>query len=91
MIHELKTKPEYFKAVREGTKLFELRRNDRDFCVGDYLALNEWDGVYTGRTELVRINYILNPNDIMTCPGGFVILSILKVNDFDRRKETEHD
>lgn len=90
MIHALKTQPEYFEEVRSGRKQFELRENDRDFHVGDYLALNEWDGNrYTGRTELVRVTYMLNPNDVMTCQGGFAVLSILKVEGFDRRDEDE--
>lgn len=84
MIHALKTRPEYFEEARIGNKRFELRENDRDFHAGDYLALNEWDGKqYTGRTELVKITYMLNPNDVMTCQGGFAVLSILKVADFD--------
>lgn len=44
---------------------------------GDYLALNEWDGEkYTGRALLAKITYMLDPNDIMTCVGGFVILGL---------------
>lgn len=89
MIHELKTAPKYFSAVRIGEKRFELRENDRDFHAGDYLALNEWDGKqYTGRTELVKVTYMLNPNDVMTCQGGFAVLSILKVADFDSSANT---
>lgn len=42
MIHELKTLPEYFEAAMSGSKTFEIRRNDRDFRVGDYIALNEY-------------------------------------------------
>lgn len=77
MIHALKTLPEYFEAVRKGDKTFELRKNDRDFKVGDYLALNEWDGKkYTGRALLAKITYMLDPNDIMVCVGGFVILGL---------------
>lgn len=79
MIHELKIDPEYFSAVRSGKKRFELRRNDRNFQVGDYLALNEYDRVqkaYTGRTELVQISYIMNPNDVMMCEGDFALMSL---------------
>lgn len=77
MIHALKTLPEYFEAVRSGAKTFELREDDRGFQVGDYLALNEWDGEnYTGRSQLVKVTYMLDPNDIMTCVGGFVILGL---------------
>ena len=77
MIHALKTLPEYFEAVRKGDKTFELRENDRDFQVGDYLALNEWDGEkYTGRSQLVKVTYILDPNEVMTCEDGFAILGL---------------
>jgi hypothetical protein len=37
--HELKTDPEAFDAVASGAKTFELRRNDRDYQVGDVLVL----------------------------------------------------
>lgn len=37
MVHELKIAPEYFKDVRTGLKKFEIRKNDRDFKVGDRL------------------------------------------------------
>jgi hypothetical protein len=42
MIHELKLNSEYFPLVREGIKTFEIRKNDRDFRVGDILRLREW-------------------------------------------------
>ena len=84
MIHALKIYPEYFEAVRIGEKRFELRDNDRDFRVGDYLALNEWDNKqYTGRTELVKVTYILNPNEFMSCQGNFVVMSIELCGSYD--------
>lgn len=87
MIHALKIDPIYFDEVRNGNKRFELRNNDRDFRVGDYLALNEWDGMYTGRSELVKVTYMLNPNDIMTCQGNFVVMSIERFGSYDNFKE----
>jgi hypothetical protein len=65
-LHKLKTWPEYFEAVRCGVKGFEVRKNDRDFQVGDFLSLREYDprsGRYTGRTLERRISYIMQ--------GGF--------------------
>ena len=52
MIHELKILPQYFKEVISGSKTFEIRKNDRNFCIGDRLVLKEWEnGQYTGRTS----------------------------------------
>ena len=42
-IHELKILPEYFKAQKAGKKNFEIRKNDRDYKVGDKLVLTEYD------------------------------------------------
>ena len=46
--HELKLLTEYFKDVESGLKTFELRKNDRDFQVGDTLILKEY---YQGDTD----------------------------------------
>jgi hypothetical protein len=40
--HDLKTWPDYFEALIERRKTFELRQNDRDFQVGDMLNLQEF-------------------------------------------------
>ena len=50
--HDLKTWPEYFEKVRDRTKTFEIRKNDRNFSEGDILNLWEWEPeheIYTGR------------------------------------------
>lgn len=60
MIHELKILPEYFNDVISGKKSFEIRKNDRPFKVGDLLALNEFNGNYTGNSCLVYVDYILD-------------------------------
>lgn len=60
MFHELKILPEFFDAVVMREKTFEIRKNDRGFKVGDWLALKEWDGEnYTGREVVRYVNYIL--------------------------------
>ena len=61
IVHELKILPEYFKEVQSHNKQFELRRDDRDYCVGDWILLKEFDnGSYTGRESgCFKISYIL--------------------------------
>ena len=42
MIHELKTLSTYFQAIKNGSKPFEVRKNDRDFREDDILFLKEY-------------------------------------------------
>jgi hypothetical protein len=59
--HELKTWPEFFVPVLDGRKTFEIRKNDRDFQVGDCLELYEWHPkveAYTGRATVRYVSYI---------------------------------
>lgn len=80
MIHELKTLPEYFEAVQRLQKNFEVRKNDRPFEVGDFLALNEWseDTGYTGRCMLLEITYILDSSEY--CKDRYVILGLFPLS-----------
>ncbi|GIO28294.1 DUF3850 domain-containing protein [Ornithinibacillus bavariensis] len=53
MEHNLKINKEFFPYVLDRTKPFEIRKNDRDFCIGDIIFLNEWDDKilqFTGRS-----------------------------------------
>lgn len=61
MTHELKILPEYFEEVCLGHKTFEIRKNDRNFHVGDWLLLKEWNPEtgYTGYETLRYVSYIL--------------------------------
>lgn len=58
--HELKILPEYFEEVAKGRKNFEIRKDDRDFKVGDIFVLREYANEnYTGRYYIGSIGYIL--------------------------------
>lgn len=60
--HVLKTWPAFFAALWAREKTFEVRRNDRDFQVGDRLYLNEYDPTsdrYLGRQLVVEVTYIM--------------------------------
>ena len=76
MIHQLKQSAKYFKDVISIKKTFEVRKNDRNFKVGDFLALNELDeaGKETGKCALFRVEYILDEPEY--CKEGYVTLSI---------------
>lgn len=73
-IHKLKIRPEYFKAVSAGEKKFEIRKNDRDFNVGDFLVLREYTNECTGRQAIFKITYILADPEFLK--PGYVALSI---------------
>ena len=78
MLHDLKTLPKYFEAVKDGDKTFEVRKDDRDFQVGDYVNLREWNGEYTGNSFVRQITYILgrNEDEKIYVPKDYVILGI---------------
>ncbi|MGH1816612.1 DUF3850 domain-containing protein [Enterococcus casseliflavus] len=71
--HNLKILPEYFEAVVSGKKTFEVRKNDRDFQVGDEVLLEEFTlfGGYTGARALVKITYITD----YAQKNGFVVFA----------------
>jgi len=74
--HILKCLPQYFNEVRDRKKSFELRKDDRDYKVGDKIILKEWDGEdYTGREILnIKIQYILRDCPEYGLKEGYCIL-----------------
>jgi ASC-1-like (ASCH) protein len=78
MTHELKCHVEYFDAIEDGRKTFEIRRNDRGFAVGDFLLLRAYDPIaddYTGLDLVVGVTYITDYGQ----PHGQVVMGIKKV------------
>lgn len=47
MIHTLKILPQFYRAVLEERKTFEVRKNDRPFTVGDFVIIL---GIDSGQT-----------------------------------------
>lgn len=80
MTHELKCVSPYFEAVKNGSKTFEIRYNDRDFKVGDIIVLRKFNithHCYIGdESEAIRaaITYITDFEQ----KQGWVVLGIKK-------------
>ncbi|HBV5378863.1 TPA: DUF3850 domain-containing protein [Klebsiella pneumoniae] len=84
--HDLKIYPELFSAVCTGVKRAELRKNDRDYRVGDTLHLMETPRGschQTGEFINVKITHIADVGEWMP---GYVLLS---VELQERRKAAE--
>ena len=74
---EKKVLPEYYKEIRSHRKMFELRKDDSDYEVGDILILREWDGEkYTGCRTSFEITYILRNCPEYGLMDGYCILSL---------------
>lgn len=56
--HELKILPHHFKDILLNDKRCEIRKNDRDFKVGDTLILQEWDQDYSGKEIEAEVMHI---------------------------------
>lgn len=97
MNHILKIWPQYFARVKDGSKTFEVRKNDRGFQKGDTVLLAEWDPTiadngesdgFTGHHLEFKIGYVLPINESEVV---FSLLSNLdcKLNS-DETKESPH-
>ena len=89
IIHELKTDPAVYGAVRTGEKTFEIRKDDRNFKAGDYLLLRKTHNTGAeiaagatvkyaeGEEMMVKVIYVLHG----PCYGlieGWCIMSIVR-------------
>ena len=81
-VHTIKTHCTYFQANRDGIKPFELRLNDRDYQVGDYLYSREYDPEmrnFTGRWDFWKVVYALNGGTWLR--PGYVAMTIQPITN----------
>ena len=85
-LHELKIKHEYLVEVDMGRKTFELRKNDRDYQVGDLIRFidikqDNKDGcdIYINEDDLYKITYILKNVPQYGLDKDYCILAIKKL------------
>lgn len=83
--HTLKCNADYWDAVSNGDKTFEVRRDDRGFQKGDTLILQKWDAVkhryvmhYTNNRPYEirkKIKYVLTGGQLGIEPG-YVVMAL---------------
>lgn len=89
-LHELKIKHEYLIEVDMGRKTFELRKNDRDYQVGDLIhfidikdedkELNLWGAEPSiDKDALYKITYVLKEVPEYGLDKDYCILGIKKL------------
>lgn len=77
MTHELKILPRWFEDVAHQKKTFEIRKNDRNYQVGDTLVLKEWyRGRYTGREVKRKVSYIYYGDYVNGLSEDYVVMAI---------------
>jgi hypothetical protein len=88
-MHVVKSWPQFYNAIVEGTRRHELRRNDRKYQVGDVLELHEYEparAAYTGRVTCVVVTSMTSAetpcavSDVGLHPD-FCILSVEVITD----------
>lgn len=81
--HRLKIREDFYNAIIEGRKTFEIRSNDRDFKVWDRIIFHQirnsfWEVIAEDLINLWKITYILSPMDFAPIPEWYIIFSIEK-------------
>lgn len=89
-LHELKIKTTYYSEVAKGNKTFELRKNDRDYQVGDLIHFVNTKGeeikwtyqdgnLVSGQYNLYQITYVLKDVPEYGLDKDYCILGIKKM------------
>lgn len=78
MKHELKVHSQFWHDLHTNKKTFEVRKNDRDYKVGDTLVLKEYlpmTDKFTGEQMTVSVTYVLKGGD-WGIKKGYCVLGI---------------
>lgn len=83
-LHTVRSWAHFFDAIAAGKKTHDLRKDDRNYQVGDVLRLERFDNINghaTGETVDVDVTYITNRNapcafSSSVVEPGYCILSI---------------
>jgi hypothetical protein len=79
-VHQLKCQTPYFAEVAAGTKMFEVRYNDRGYQRGDTIVLTEYEGSWqTGNPPItLEVTYVYagDPRFRGGLAAGWVVLGL---------------
>ena len=86
MTHTLRIKLKYYQAIVSGRKTFEVRKDDRDFEVGDLIRFIVFDGIsWIYEYETFRITYKLTAKEFPDgIKEGYCVLSIERAGEIKR-------
>ncbi|WP_339011306.1 DUF3850 domain-containing protein [Lactococcus garvieae] len=97
-VHELKLDVKYFDEVKNDTKNFEIRKNDRDFKVGDILILKAF---MPGLKTFVKWGEIIDPlndyrmsHNYMSCAekeADTIKVKIVEIMSWDQLSEPDDE
>lgn len=81
MTHELKCNSDFWPYYKTGAKNSSMRKNDRNYAVGDVLILRLWkdDRFIINEIVVRKITHIVNDFDFKEMPDGYCILSLAMV------------
>lgn len=82
--HTVKSWAHFYDAIVAGKKMHDLRKDDRDYQVGDTLILQRYDNIngrYTGEECEAKVTYITNKQvpcafSSSVLPPDYCILSL---------------
>jgi hypothetical protein len=83
-LHHVKSWSHFFDAINTGHKKHDLRKNDRDYRVGDTLLLRRYDNIngrFTGESIYRSVTYITSNEfpcaySSAVLPNDYCILSL---------------
>ncbi|WP_065755239.1 DUF3850 domain-containing protein [Bradyrhizobium paxllaeri] len=86
-VHHVKCWRVFFDDMQTGRKSFDVRRDDRDYQIGDIMNFKEWapaETRYTGRETRKLITYIVHAGEGSFAPlaglkPGFCVLGLVEV------------
>lgn len=80
-VHQIKIYRQHWLNVNQGTKTFEIRKNDRPYQKGDRLILIPWCPEKNQRLENVYLDLKFTIGDVYPIDADRVVFSLLERED----------